>query len=388
MKAVANKLILSLVLIPVLLATFLTGCETSDTETVALSMYIHDGSTSGSVIEGVQVSGQDGAGSSFSQTTNSSGCVTITGTSGTWSFTASGSGYDDKSWDQVITGTCEEHACLTATTPGAPPIPPVSSFLMDFDDFNSEAEAASATISTEQSIQLASFTTGNDDVYPLDEYAIGDKENWNFAAFNVGVWSTIVLVGLAVPVAAFVESFNHVPQQQADYSWVWSYDVQVGLATYTGELHGKYKEDENGVRWDMYISRQGEYEDFHWYYGESNLPATEGFWIIKNKPSDPTDLLRIDWERDLAGGTYSITYTNIVPGGPENGGYIAHGARIPSDDSPYDRFYEIYNKGADNLTNIEWDSTTREGRAKAPHYFGDDEWHCWDADHNNIEVSA
>jgi outer membrane protein assembly factor BamB len=79
---------------------------------VTLTLYVHEGSASGPIIVGAQVTGQDGAGNSFSQTTNSNGYVTVTGVPGTWSFTASKSGYDTNSWSQSITTTCEKHAYL------------------------------------------------------------------------------------------------------------------------------------------------------------------------------------------------------------------------------------------------------------------------------------
>ena len=118
------------------------------------------------------------------------------------------------------------------------------------------------------------------------------------------------------------------------------------------------------------------------YYGGSNLPATEGYWILKKNPSDPTDLLRIDWQRDLAEGTHDIKYTNIVPGGPENGGYIFHGVTT---EEPYDLFCEIYNKGKDNHTYIKWSSITKEGQVKDGSHFGDSGWHCWDSEHLDVE---
>jgi hypothetical protein len=136
------------------------------------------------------------------------------------------------------------------------------------------------------------------------------------------------------------------------------------------------------VRWEMYISKQGEYTDFLWYYGESNLPATEGFWILKNKPSDPTDFIRIDWERDLAEGTHDIRYTNIVPGGPENGGYIWHGVTAGE---RFNHFVELFNKGQNNHTYIAWNSTTKEGRVKDANRFGNNEWHYWDSNHIDVE---
>ncbi len=269
----------------------------------------------------------------------------------------------------------------TVTTTTAPKIPPLSSFVIDTTDLNYFTSAADVTPTSGNAaslVQLASFTGGSGDSYSSPQ-AIGSKQNWQFAAFNVGLWSGIIVVGLAVPVAAFVESFNHVPQQQTDYSWIWSYNVSVLGAVYTAELHGKFID--TGVRWDMYISKQGAYTDFQWYYGESDLPATEGFWILKNNPSDPTDFIRIDWNRDLAEGTHDIKYTNIVPDGPENGGYIWHGVTAAE---PFDRFFNLFNKGQNNHTYIEWNSTTKAGRVKDAKHFGDNEWHYWDS--NRMDV--
>jgi hypothetical protein len=86
---------------------------TKQVTNVTLTLYVHENSASGPVISGATVTGQDGTGNAFSQTTNSNGYVTITGTPGTWSFTASKSGYDTNSWSQTITATDTKHAYLT-----------------------------------------------------------------------------------------------------------------------------------------------------------------------------------------------------------------------------------------------------------------------------------
>jgi len=272
---------------------------------------------------------------------------------------------------------------------GAPTIPPLTTFVIDFDEFTAEGDTTPASFDAAAVMQSAGFTFGSDDLYSSGQYVAANKQNWNFAALNVGVWSLFIAAGMLVPSAAFVASFNHTPQQQPDYSWRWSYNVMVVVSLYSAELHGEFIDDYNGtdagVRWDMYISKQGDYEDFHWFYGESNLPATEGFWILKNDPSDPTDLVQIDWDRNLAQNTYSIKYTNIVPNGPENGGYLYHGATT---DESYDRFFEIHNKGANNYVYIEWNSTTQAGRVKAKHQFGNNNWYCWGSDHQNADCSA
>lgn len=237
----------------------------------------------------------------------------------------------------------------------APTIPPVETFVIPVEDFENNGTGG-----------LVSFGTGN-------------QSNWNCAALAVGIWSTIIRVGLAVPVAAFRASFHNISLQQPDGSWVWSYSVNIGGSIYTAKLYGQFITE--GVRWEMRISKEGEYEDFLWYYGENNLPATEGFWILKQSPAVPTDLVRINWSRNISAGTHAVRYANIVPDGPRNGGYID---TQYTKDIPYDHIWDMYNKGEDNHTYIEWSSTTGEGRVKNSNYFSDDDWHCWDSDRMNV----
>jgi len=235
----------------------------------------------------------------------------------------------------------------------APTIPPEETFVISFEDFQE--------------------TNG------LTTLAAGNQSNWNYAAGVVGVWSFIIRVGLLVPVAAFHASLHNIPLQQDDGSWLWDYSVNVGGSIYTAELHAQFIAA--GVHWAMNISKEGEYEDFLWYYGECDLPATEGFWILKKSPAEPTDLLQIDWSRNISAGTHAVRYTNIVPEGPENGGYID---TQYTDGVPYNHIWDIYNKGQDSHTYIEWSSTTGEGRVKAFNHFGDDDWHCWDGNRLNV----
>jgi hypothetical protein len=108
-------------------------------------------------------------------------------------------------------------AVLTVTgcggVSGAPTIPPVETFDIPFEDFGTSG--------------LICFDTGN-------------QSNWNYAALAVGIWSTIIRVGLAVPVAAFQASFQHTPVQQPDGSWIWSYSVNIVGSIYTAELHAQF----------------------------------------------------------------------------------------------------------------------------------------------------
>jgi hypothetical protein len=247
----------------------------------------------------------------------------------------------------------------TGAKPTPPEIPPVSSFVMDFSEFTTSQE-----------------------YQPSGSDRVGDHmsmHNWSWAATNVLVWNTLITVGLAVPVAAFIESFNHEPTRQPDGTWVWDYNFTVNQVVHLAELHGRVVEEE--VQWEMYISKEGEYTDFLWYWGASDLGATEGTWTLFDNPTDPTPLVGIGWHRDPGSGTGDIKYSNVVPEGQENGGYIFYGT---TDGDPYDAFYDIYNKGLDNHTEIEWNRTSKAGRVMDANHFGDSDWRCWDSDHQDV----
>jgi hypothetical protein len=225
-------------------------------------------------------------------------------------------------------------------------------------------------------------------VIPLEDGLVtlngGNQSNWDYAAFTVVFWGTILVTTLAVPVAAFRASIHQTPVQQDDGSWLWSYSVNITGSVYTAKLHGQFITE--GVGWNMTISKEGEggYEDFPWYYGECDLPATEGFWVLKKSPNEPTDLLGINWSRNISAGTYAIKYTNIVPGAPENGGYIDVQY---TKGTPYDYICDLYNKISGNHTYIDWSSTTGEGRVKDYLHFGNNDWHCWDSARMNTTCS-
>lgn len=258
---------------------------------------------------------------------------------------------------------CEDEP--TKPEPLKPPaIPPLSTFLMDFDDFTPIG----------QSSYVPNGAVPQDVILSFD--------NWGWAALNVSIWNIIITVHAAIPVAAFVESFKHQPEQQPDSSWIWSYDFMVHDVEYTAELWGSI--DNNGTEWEMYISKEGFYEDFLWYFGEADLFLTEGTWTLNKDPEDPEPIpyIGILWHRDVQDSTADIRYTNIVPDGPENGGYIHYGI---TNDSPYDAFYDIYNKGQDNLTNIEWNRTVKNGQVKDPAHFEDEDWHCWNENLEDID---
>ncbi len=235
----------------------------------------------------------------------------------------------------------------------APELPPQSAFTADFSGFNYSKTVTDTTM-----------------------------VNWTHAALNVGIWNTIITVGLAVPVASYAEAVkNHEAEYQGDNTWLWTYSFKAGVNTFTAELYGVLKSET--VEWEMYITKTGEYTRFLWYNGVSNLDLKHGTWTLYNKPSDPTKLLEIEWNR-TTDSTGNIKYTNIVPGGAENGGYILYGNDSQNDLNAY---YSIFNKGQDNLIRIEWSRAVHNGRVKDTKKFGDDLWHCWNETLHDIDCN-
>lgn len=237
-------------------------------------------------------------------------------------------------------------SCKKENNEPSPQLPPESSFVMDFTGFSNPDDT-------------------------LTSRDFGTYQNWGHSYANVVVWSTIIKVGLAVPVAAFAESFKHdAVYHPDDNNWTWSYNFMAGGVVHEAELTGFIVSDT--VNWEMRITKDGAFSSFLWYTGKNSFDRSGGYWILNEKPANPNPMLRIDWTYS-GSGIGDIKYTNVVPGGPENGGYIFYGTA--ADDM--NRFYDIYNKGQDNLLEIEWSHENHNGRVKDPKKFGDSVWHCW-----------
>jgi len=272
----------------------------------------------------------------------------------------------------TITG-CGENDTDGDDDDDAPTIPPAYTLAPDFSSMggNRTGTAVVDPVAPAEALKLPQAEKGN----PAIQVSCS-VDNYTHAAGHVLFWNTALWVTLAVPSWSFVEAFNHDPVQQDDGSWIWSYDVNVLNVIYTAELHGAFVDGE--VQWHMYITKQGEYVDFLWYRGTSNLPATEGTWILKKSYVEQDDWIGIEWSRSIANQTWQVQYMNILAGDPNEGGLIEYGI---SDNDTYDAFYDIYNAVADTWVNIEANSTTTAGRVMNETHFGDDQWLLWDGDH-------
>ncbi|MEQ9405849.1 MAG: hypothetical protein RIM99_19815 [Cyclobacteriaceae bacterium] len=233
----------------------------------------------------------------------------------------------------------------------APDIPPVSTFVMDFNI--TEADGGRAMT----------------------------KNNWTYSALNVGFWNIAITTTFAIPVASFAESFNHEPVFDASIpGWVWEYDYAALGAKYTAKLQATVNSTE--VAWDMFITRENGFEDFNWYSGVSKLDGLSGSWVLNHDPNDPSPFIEIKWARSETDELASIGYTNVVSGADTNGDFIFF-ERDESDD--FNRQYDIYDKSEANTTEIRWNSVSKDGKVRDFLYFQDNSFHCWDSMLDDID---
>jgi hypothetical protein len=249
---------------------------------------------------------------------------------------------------------------------GEPPVlPPAESMSIDFTNFVSGAKSAG----------LAYDQKGT------------ENSNWEFAAVVAGVWRLILNTTLVVPVASFKLAVNQNPVFLSDKTWQWSYSVTVLGAAYNARLTGQIRTSD--VLWKMYITKTGTsgFTEFLWFEGTSNLDGTGGQWIINHSYQFVEPMLQIDWIKSGTSiGSIKYTYIRALKDNrtadPLKDSYITYGLTSTALNAYYTVHY--YNGLKSSDVNVEWNSTTYNGRVKCIDYLGDSDWHCWDSNKVNI----
>lgn len=239
----------------------------------------------------------------------------------------------------------------------APELPSEETFIIPFNNFSSYQE-------------------GDTD--------IRNPQNWIHSAANVFVWNTILAVNLAIPTAAFFESFKQRPVYQGEGVWLWAYEVSANGVTYQAELFGKLTLSSPEVSWEMYINQVGGFGRVKWYSGVTANDQSYANWTLYHNPQHPAPFVEIDYQKDNGNGVSAIRFTNIIPRHTGNGGYIEYFEGLGAT-GDFDRIYNVYKAETDNLLEIQWNEANKNGRVKDLEKFGDQEWHCWGTNRLNTE---
>lgn len=106
------------------IALFIIGCymasAASAQDQIALSIYVHEGNLNGTVLSGVQISGQDSRGSSIDATSDENGVAVLKGQPGTWKLAFKKDGYEPLELTYDATQTEEVAAYLEKIASSSP----------------------------------------------------------------------------------------------------------------------------------------------------------------------------------------------------------------------------------------------------------------------------
>jgi hypothetical protein len=247
-----------------------------------------------------------------------------------------------------------------------PEMPPYESMFTDFSQFGENQASKSISVVAEKSAEEESMI------------------NYGFSAIEVGFFSALLGVTMAVPVASFAASFNHQPEYKGDATWEWSYDVAGFAKTYKARLVGQVRNED--ILWQMYIAVEGigGHPEFLWFKGTSDLSGEGGQWLLNHSYQFQEPVLQIDWKRSGEEvGEITYTYKRELNNSRETdngyGNYIRAGKMAGDLDAHYDiHIFSIEQQDFVDV-NIEWSTAAFNGRVMCSEFFNDSEWHCWDS---------
>ncbi|GAB4377663.1 MAG: hypothetical protein Kow0075_06570 [Salibacteraceae bacterium] len=240
-------------------------------------------------------------------------------------------------------------SCKKDEIPPQPDLPPENAFVNDFSGFGESASRS--------------------------------QEAFAFAALNVAVWNTLLYLNLVVPVTAWYAVREVDPVWNKTYkAWIWSKTFNLPSGNYVAELRATVSQ--SNVIWEMVVSKDGGFQNFLWYSGVSDIDASEGKWLLYKNPSDPIEYIEIEWSKPSQDHIPDVKYINAIPNHSGNGGYIHYG---PLFEERYNVFYDIYQIEEDRLIEIRYHRDSAWGQVRDDVYFGNELWHCWDSDHNDID---
>jgi len=193
-----------------------------------------------------------------------------------------------------------------------------------------------------------------------------------------------------VPVQAYANmNFSSEPLHSSDcWRWFSSYTDAIGQ-TYSVELAGQ--EVSGRYEWVISVSKSGilGFENYPWITGWSSKDGRNGQWDVKVGTLDTDLLVSCAWEAEgqkVKSVTVNYELGHLCMGIMPffHGSSITYAAQAT--DSAYDSSISAnYNHLGLGFwaANIEWNSQTGAGRVNCQNRFGNSNWHCWDAHHND-----
>lgn len=213
----------------------------------------------------------------------------------------------------------------------------------------------------------------------LNDFSTNDAQrnatsgNWVYSALNVGVYSAILTVGLAIPVSAFTAITSQEPTYNTEAGvWAWENSFSANANDFSLLLTADV--DGDNVKWTGSVSSsKDDIQDFVWFEGQSNLNGTNGSWSLFESPKNPTVWMSTQWAQNDDSSVAEATFT-IEKEGASSNSYIKY---MKNENDDFNRAVEISNTDSGDLIEIDWNNELKFGRVKSQNYFNDAAFHCW-----------
>lgn len=255
---------------------------------------------------------------------------------------------------------CDRNDSTAPDVTDAPPLPPVSSLRFDTSFFENQPRAS-------QDERQTAF-------------------HWGQAVVHATYVNLLVAEALYTPWLAFGLAIHTVPSPQEDGSYLWVYtwvdeandhEVQIRLR---GEVVNAH------VEWELRVSddsAEPAMSNFLWFFGESSLDGTDGFWVFndRNLLAMEMEVARIDWMH-VSETDESLVFTNTNPASEDNGDALTY--RVDGTNASME--FEDADQPA-VVWLIEWDRLSHVGSIQVPSY-NDGDRACWDENLQDTECEA
>jgi hypothetical protein len=237
-----------------------------------------------------------------------------------------------------------------------PELPPAEVLFMDYTDFEEEPGMAKGTAAT--------------------------YENFLHAYGTILFWhSPVITVHTALPVAAYAIALVQEAEYLGDNTWEWSYEIDWFGTEYVVTLTAsRINNEEFSMAMDVALASLPNMGVL-WFDGVVRYDHTMASWSIYKEGT--VAVVDAEMQKDFEAGTASLKYTYVEPGMEETGSYILYAYDSSQD---YDASYTV--SLAASLTEIVWNTSTKEGQVKDEVKFGDTEWHCWESLQNGLVDKA
>lgn len=208
------------------------------------------------------------------------------------------------------------------------------------------------------------------------------KENTNFSFVSEKVleWKSFLEDTIKIHSAILSNAKQNDFEFQKEKTWMNSFSFNTdGNYNYSTKFFGII--DVDTVYYKSFLSYDT-ISDLLYIDGSAYQDNKIGQWffnkpIIEENEYKALKIFSIDW--DFSHNNHIKFINNEA--GSYNLNYLFY---IDSVDNNYNAYLDIYNKGQENHSFIQWNKIDNKGRVKDKLRFNNDEWHYWDANFQDV----